>query len=135
MGTRDHWQKLTRKPNDPAAWSGYKNFKREVKLELRLAQKNFVEKQIRENGNDTSAWKTFRACIPKKSASMRSYNEDDKTVANKFNRFFTSVGKVTVDKITSLASECNYVQVPPTVVSAFPAPEQFVFDSVKTKEV
>ena len=46
-----------------------------------------------------------------------------------------SVGKVTVNKITSLASECNYVPVPPTVVSAFPASEQFIFDSVKTKEV
>ena len=31
MKTRDKWQKLARKTNDPLAWSGYKNFKRDVR--------------------------------------------------------------------------------------------------------
>ena len=70
MKTRDHWQKLARRTNDPAVWSGYKNFRNEVKRELRLAQKTFVEGQIRQNVNDTNTmWKTIRSCIPKKSAS------------------------------------------------------------------
>ena len=33
MKTRDKWRKLARKTNDPLAWSGYKNFKREVRRE------------------------------------------------------------------------------------------------------
>ena len=37
MKTRNHWQKLARQTNDPAAWSGYKSFKQEVKRELRIA--------------------------------------------------------------------------------------------------
>ena len=48
MKTRDHWRKLARATNDPAAWSGYKNFKREIKRELRVAQMVFVENQIRQ---------------------------------------------------------------------------------------
>ena len=30
MKTRDKWRKLARRTNDPLAWSGYRNFKREV---------------------------------------------------------------------------------------------------------
>ena len=65
MKTRNHWQKLVaRQTNDPAAWSGYKNFKQEVKRELRIAQRNFVEDSISQNANYTNAmWKTIRSCI------------------------------------------------------------------------
>ena len=100
MKTRNHWQKLARQTNDPAAWSGYKNFKQEVKRELWIAQRNFVEDSISQNANDTNAmWKTIRSCIPKKSASTRVYSDDDKTVANRFNQFFTSIGEITNEKI------------------------------------
>ena len=33
MRSRDHWQRLARQTNDPAMWSGYRNFRREVKRE------------------------------------------------------------------------------------------------------
>ena len=39
--------------------------------------------------------------------SEYSASRDDKTVADEFNQFFVSVGQSTVDKITSLANECN----------------------------
>ena len=68
MQTRDHWQKLGRKTNDALAWSGYKFFKREVKRELRIAEREHLEEQIRNNPRDTrSIWKTIRSCIPKNS--------------------------------------------------------------------
>ena len=35
--TRHYWRNITRKTNDPLAWSAYRNFKQEVKLDLRLA--------------------------------------------------------------------------------------------------
>ena len=48
--------------NDPAIWSGYRNFKGEVKREIRLAQREFVEEQIKQNPNDVgSIWKTIRS--------------------------------------------------------------------------
>ena len=82
MQTRDHWQKLARKTNDALAWSGYKFFEREVKRELRIAEREHLEEQIRNNPRDTmSIWKTIRSCIPKKSVDRKTYVKDDKLVA------------------------------------------------------
>ena len=39
---------------------------------------------------------------------MRSFSKDDRTVANDFNPFFSSVGQAAVDRINSLANECNF---------------------------
>ena len=47
--TKDYWRKIARKSNDPLDWAAYKNFKREVKRELRLAEREHVENQIRNN--------------------------------------------------------------------------------------
>ena len=108
MKTRDEWRKLARKTNDPLVWAGYRNFKRELKRELTLAEKEHVAEQIRKNPNDTRCiWKTIPSCIPKKTASRRTFSKDDKTVANDFYYFFTSVGQNTVDKIQTLAKECD----------------------------
>ena len=94
MKTRDYWRNLARKTNDRLAWAGYKNFKREVRRELRFAEQEYVETQIRNN--------------PNKSVNRKSYSNEDKLVANKFNEYFTSIGQNTIDKIQSLANECNY---------------------------
>ena len=67
MQTRDHWQKLARKTNDALAWSGYKFFTREVKRELRIAEREHLEEQINNPRDTRSIWKTIRSCIPKKS--------------------------------------------------------------------
>ena len=78
----------------------------------------------------------FRSFIPKKSASMRSFSKDDRTVANNFNRFFTSVGQVAVDKINSLANECNFDLSPPVPDPAIsPVTHQFNFMHVDCYEV
>ena len=47
MRSRDHWQRLAWQTNDPAIWSGYHNFRREVNHEIWFAQREFVEEQIR----------------------------------------------------------------------------------------
>ena len=73
MKTGNHWQKLSRQTNDPAAWSGYKNFKHEVKRELITDRsKDFRRRFYFTKRNDSNAmWKTIRSCIPKKSANSR----------------------------------------------------------------
>jgi len=137
MRTRDHWQKLATQTNDPAMWSGYRNFKREVRRELRLAEREFIEEQIRRNSNNVgSIWKTIRSCIPKKPTNIRSFANDDQTVANEFNRFLTSVGQATVDKIQLLARRFNYVpsQVP-FIPRNYPISEQFFFGTVECSHV
>ena len=108
MKTRDDWRKKAKKTNDPLSWTAYRYFRQEVKREIRIAEQEFVAEQILRNPNNTNnIWKAIRHCIPNKSTSQRIFSKNDKTVADEFNQFFVSVGQSTVDKITSLANECN----------------------------
>ena len=110
MRCRDRWRKLSRKSGDPIAWSNYRNCKREVKRLLRLAQKSYVEQEIKKDPNNSSnMWKIIRTCIPKISNGYKCFSADEKSVANNFNEFFTSVGSNTVKKIQSLAKENNWL--------------------------
>ena len=131
--TRDRWRKLARKTGDPAAWSAYRNCKRDVKRELRMAQRSYVEQEIRKNTKDTgNMWKVIRTCIPKKSTGKKCFSSDDKSVANNFNQFFTSVGSNTVTKIKSLAKENNYTPSQlPFVPRSYTESEQFTFEPVE----
>ena len=97
--TKDYWKKIARKSNDPLDWAAYKNFKREVKRELRLAEREHVENQIRNNPNNPRCvWKTIRSCIPRKSVKKKSFSDSDDAVAKEFNEFFNSIGQNSVEK-------------------------------------
>ena len=130
--TRDYWQWLARQTNDPAIWSGYRNFKGEVKREIRLAQREFVEEQIKQNPNDVgSIWKTIRSWIPKKPANIKSFTKDEQTVANEFNRFLSSVGKSTMEK-TQLARKFNYMPAQdPCTPKNYIVADQFSINTVE----
>ena len=68
---------------------------------------------------------------------MRSFSKDDRTVANDFNRFFSSVGQVAVDRINSLANECNF-DLSASVFDPrriFPVTDQFNFMHLDCDEV
>lgn len=73
--------------------------------------KKFHPRFYSENTNDTNAtWKAIRSCIPKKSVSTRVYSNDDKTVADRFNQFFTSIGKTTKKKLNCLQMNAATLQ-------------------------
>ena len=76
----EYWRKLARRTGDLDAWMKYRSLKRNVKREIRQTERESIADQVK------------RSCIPKKSTSQRSFSKDDKTVADEFNRFFTSVG-------------------------------------------
>ena len=64
------------------------------------------------------------------------YNQDEESFANSFNKFLTSVGRTTVDKIKALAYECNYDLTKTTFVpTRYPLSEQFSFHPVNYKQV
>ena len=88
MKIREYWRKSARRTGDLDAWMKYRSLKRKVKREIRQTERESIVDQFK------------RSCIPKKSTSQRSFSRDDKTVADEFNRFFTSVGHA--DKINSL---------------------------------
>ena len=137
MRTRDHWKKIARKTKDPLAWSAYKNFSKEVKREIRLAEREFVMEQIQSNkGNTNCIWKAIRTCIPNKSSTQKNYSKDDQTVANEFNRFFAGVGENTIKKINALATAFNYkLNESPLVPRTYPPSDQFSFSAVKCQQV
>ena len=137
MKSRDRRRKIARKTRNPDAWAAYKNLRNDVKREIRSAERAFAADQITSNPNNSSQLcKTIRSFIPKKSASVRSFSKDDRTVANDFNRFFTSVGQVAVDKINYLANECNFDLSTPTFdPRIFPVTDQFNFKHIDCDEV
>ena len=137
MRSRDQSKKVAQKNKDPHAWSVYKNLCREVKHEIRTAEKTFIAKQVVNNKNNSNClWKAIRLCIPKKSASQRNYSKDDKIVADDFNNFFSRVGKSTIDRITELAEESNYTLNQCSFIPRiYPLSEQFTFNAVKCEQV
>ena len=138
MRTRYEWKRTFKKTKDLLAWSAYKNFGREVKHEIRMAEREFIVSQIRNNKNNTnSLWKSIHSCIPKKSASEKTYSKDTKILADKFNQFFTSVSENTVKKINALAEKFNYaLNESAFVPREYPSSEEFVFHStVKWEQV
>ena len=63
---------------------------------------------------------------------LKSFSKDDKSVANNFNKFFTTVGSNTVMKIKSLAKENNYTPSKlPSVPTSYTESDQFTFEPVE----
>ena len=137
MKTRDNWRKEARKRNDPMAWTAYRNLRQEVKREIKVAEREFFTEQIQRNPSNTnSIWKAIRHIIPKKSTSQRIFSKDNKVVADEFNRFFVSVGQSSVDKIQSLANECNItLNRNYFVPRQYPLCEQFHLNTIGSGEI
>jgi len=47
----------------------------------------------------------IRRCVPKTSASRKTYSKDIQDVANDFNNYFASIGKNTVEEVNRLRKE------------------------------
>ena len=119
------------------AWTAYRNFRQEVKREIRIAEREFVAEQIQGNPNNTNnIWKAIRHCILNKSLTRRTFSKDDKSVADEFNRYFVSIGQGTVDKITSLANEYN-LEHNKSYFSPrhYPLAEQFTLKAIDSKQI
>ena len=78
----------------------------EVKRELRLPEKIQVRKEIANSrGNTNATWKILNRCMSRGTAIRPSTLEDHETLANKFNKYFTSVGKLTAYKVNLITRE------------------------------
>lgn len=77
-----------------------------------------------------------RSIVYSKEASLRSFSKDDRIVANDFNRFLRCVGQVCVNKINSLANECNFdLSAPSFDPRIFPVTGPFNLKHVDCVEV
>ena len=106
MKTRDHWHRKAIQTNDKICWNGYCFFRQEVKRELRLAEKIHVRNEIANSrGNTNATWKILNRCMSRGTAKRPSTLEDHETLANKFNKYFTSVGELTAYKANLITRE------------------------------
>ena len=68
--------------------SSFQNYSHPDDHIIRTTEREYVTDQIQSNpGNSNNIWKAIRHCLPKNSASSRTYSRDDKTVADNFNNF------------------------------------------------
>ena len=131
MTTRDGWKRNFKQTKDPLAWSSYKSYCWQVKRKIRLAEKEFMEQQMKENQNNSNTmWKVIRSSIPKKSASQSFFSGDVNTVAKEFNNFFVNKISTLAEKFQCEAHDSLFTR------RVYPASEQFVFNAnVNTNQV
>ena len=103
MNRRD---KVFRATHNTEDWVKYKSLRNSVKFNLRNAESNYVRTQIEHcKGNPRSTWKVIKSCIPTKESTNAGYQKDHSRIAEGFNTYFTSVGRLTADKVKELAEE------------------------------
>jgi hypothetical protein len=98
--------KVFRATHNTEDWAKYKNLRNSVKFNLKNAESNYVRTQIEHcKGNPRSTWKVIKSCIPTKKSTNPGYQKDHRRIAEEFNACFTSVGRITADKVKILADE------------------------------
>ena len=116
MRTRDHWLQLAWQTNHPRQLCGQvirRNFKRKVKREVRLVQREFVEEQ-----KSKVSLKTIKTC---------QTNSTD---------FWAPLGNLRPECSTPrLARKLNYVPAQDPVIQInYPVTEQFFFTTVECSQ-
>ncbi len=99
------FQKTTRDSND---WDVYKQARQAVKTTLRKAETDYIRNEVQTHKDKPGClWKIINNVIPSKERPTLTYSKDHKSVADDFNKFFSSVGRKTTEDATLLASENN----------------------------
>ena len=89
-------------------WNAYRHFRREVKREIRFAEKEHVRSEILKSKCKTNSnWRILNRYIPRKNTPLAAV-ENPLLLANKFNEFYATVGTMTALKATKLAEEHNF---------------------------
>lgn len=92
---------------DRLHWNAYRFFRQEVKGEIRLAAKMHVRTELHNSkGNSNAIWKVICRCPPSKGVPLKT--ENPLNLSNKFNAFYSSVGKVTADNEMQLAKQHGF---------------------------
>lgn len=124
MKTRDRWHKRANKSNDVWHWNAYRFFRQEVNRELRIAEKVHVRTQLLQSKENTNAiWKTINNCLPKKSKTRPRIPDNPVSLDNRFNEYFTSVGRSAAQKANDLVREHNF-HIDPTMSTVVSIPDE-----------
>ena len=134
MSLRNKKREIARRTGLPDDWQRYRESRDDVKIKLREAEKDYLQKEIYNNKNRNSMWKAIRNCIPRKETTQPIYTRDIKLLANEFNEFFTTVGARTAETVKFLANENGISQMTFTNFNSFIG-DEFVLRAVSTAEV
>ena len=94
---------------DKLYWNAYHFFRQEVKREIRIAEQEYVRSELKNSkGNTNSIWKIINRCVRKKNVQNATTSEDAMTQANKYNDFYTSVGKTIAEKAQTLTERLGF---------------------------
>ena len=61
----------------------------------------------------------IKSCIPAKESTKLCYQNDHRRIAEEFNTYFTSVGRLTADKVRKLTEENEILITPPEVSTTY----------------
>ena len=102
---RDYYFSRAHKFNNDNDWKRARQLRNEANKLNRSLKKNYCNKAINENVNNSKKlWSTIKKLIPKNKSSVSSVHTqdgptaNDKETADQFNSFFTSIGDVLASK-------------------------------------
>lgn len=108
MKQRDTLHRIFLRTRRESDWNNYKLIRNQVKVILKQAEENYTKRNVLQHKNNSnSLWKIINRCIPSKSTTKLTYSKDHLIVANEFNKYFSSVGSLTAQKVTQLALDHN----------------------------
>ena len=134
MSLRNKKREIARRTGLPEDWQRYRAFRDDVKMKLREAERQYLQKEISNNKNRNSMWKAIRNCIPRKETTQPIYTRDVKLLANEFSEFFTTVSARTAETVKSLAYENGISHMTSTSFNSFIG-DELVLRAVSTAEV
>ena len=109
---RDYYFSRAHKFNNDNDWKRARQLRNEANKLNRSLKKNYCNKAINENVNNSNKlWSTIKKLIPKNKSSVSSvhtqdgFTANDKGTADQFNSFFTSIGDVLASKF-----KCNDIE-------------------------
>ena len=88
MRDRDRLLKRARCTGLPVDWELHRDSRQVVKIRLRKAEQEYINKEMGGCQNTSSQWKLIRNCLPRKEATQQVYTREVKAVAEEFNEFF-----------------------------------------------
>ena len=136
MRDRDRLLKRVRCTGLPVDWELYRDSRQVVKIRLRKAEQEYINKEMEGCQNTSSQWKLIRNCLPRKEVTQQVYTRQVKAVAEEFHDFFVSVGAKASE--TSKALIATHELSPPNDFTSgqyIPDEEKFIFRAVSSYEI
>ena len=90
MRDRDRLLNRARCTGLPVDWELHRDSRQVVKIRLRKAEQEYINKEVEGCQNTSSQWKLIRNCL------QQVYTREVKAVAEDFNEFFVSVGALSL---------------------------------------